>query len=99
MLALSGKSFLHSFLCQQVVQMDFKIFFLTNIICCCFCCFVVVTHVSGYCVHTFSADWSKRPKLYKDIDGHKTLIHIQGFSYRINETEVITAECETRILR
>ncbi|XP_073822300.1 uncharacterized protein isoform X2 [Musca autumnalis] len=74
--------------------MDFKVFLLITVLCCCY----TITHASGYCYITLSQDESVRPKLYKYIGSRKAFIRPEGTIYNIQENEVITADCETRIL-
>ncbi|XP_073822298.1 uncharacterized protein [Musca autumnalis] len=74
--------------------MDFKIFSLITAICCSY----TIAQVSGYCYITLSQDTSVRPKLYEYVGSRKALIHTEGSTYNFQEKEVLTADCETRIL-
>uniref|UniRef100_A0A1I8NK60 DNA/RNA non-specific endonuclease domain-containing protein n=1 Tax=Musca domestica TaxID=7370 RepID=A0A1I8NK60_MUSDO len=57
----------------------------------------ITTNVCGYCTYYYSHYESKRPKLYRNLGDRKELIPIEGLEYRIEEGDLITADCETRI--
>ncbi|XP_019894093.1 uncharacterized protein LOC101894897 [Musca domestica] len=76
--------------------MDFRKFQLTVVI---YCCYAAVL-VSGDCSFNFSVEESMWPKLYKNIGSRKILINTERrINHQFPENVVITAQCETSILR
>lgn len=86
--------FYFRFSADKLFEMDLKIVLL---IVCYGCC--AIPNVCGYCTFYYSHYESKRPKLYRNLGDRKELIPIEGLEYRIEEGDLITADCETRIPR